>query len=363
MTVKVENERVRMTILIINAQPANQQYLVTLLENWGHRLLNATDGVEGIAVAVAELPDLIIADFEMSTMDGGEFVRRLRAEPAIESIPVVFDTAKQPWEQQVLSQSSGFLHVLTKLCEVEREAQQRPPAEHALEQYAARMQALSRRLVEVQEEERRHLARELHDEFGQILATITLHLHAARGLAGESAHSGLDECAKLLRDAGEQVRNLSLELRPTMLDTHGLEATLNWLAEKHRYRNGWVVQVSGHISSEMRSPNVEIACFRVAQEALTNVVRHAAARQVWIELRQSDEALELIVRDDGRGFDMALVQEQAVRRGCLGLLGMAERVQLLGGVLYVESVLGVGTQVRTSFPLSGAIELSEKMED
>ena len=219
---------------------------------------------------------------------------------------------------------------------------ERKRAEQALQEYAARLQALSRRLLEVQEEERRHLARELHDEFGQVLATITLHLHAARGLAGEAALPRLDECATLLQQAGEQVRSLALELRPTMLDTLGLEATLRWLAEQHQQRTGCEVQVVGHLSGAPLSPEMAIACFRVVQEALTNVVRHAAARHVWIELSQSESVLELVVRDDGVGFEVAPTQEQAARRGSLGLLGMAERVQLLGGSLHVESEPGAG---------------------
>ncbi len=229
-------------------------------------------------------------------------------------------------------------------------------AEQALQEYAARLQALSRRLLEVQEAERRHLARELHDEFGQVLATITLHLHAARGLAGEAALPRLDECATLLQQAGEQVRSLALELRPTMLDTLGLEATLRWLAEQHQQRTGCEVQVVGHLSGTPLSPEMAIACFRVAQEALTNVVRHAAARHVWIELSQSESVLELAVRDDGMGFDVAPTQAQAARRGSLGLLGMAERVQLLGGSLDVESEPGRGTRIRVSFRASEGSE-------
>ena len=155
---------------------------------------------------------------------------------------------------------------------------------------------------------------------------------------------GLDECAALLQQAGEQVRSLALELRPTMLDVLGLEATLRWLAERHQQRAGCEVQILGHLSGATPSPDLAIACFRVVQEALTNVVRHAAARHVWIELSHSDSVLEVVVRDDGTGFDVASTQEQAVRRGRLGLSGMLERVQLLGGTLAVESERGHGAR-------------------
>jgi signal transduction histidine kinase len=232
-----------------------------------------------------------------------------------------------------------------QLKEARRGAQER-------EQILERLQALSRRLLEVQEEERRHLARELHDEFGQILATITLHLHAARGMAGTAALPQLNECATLLQQAGEQVRSLALELRPTMLDTLGLEAALRWLAEQHQQRTGCEVQLVGQLSGTLLPPEMAIACFRVAQEALTNVVRHAMAQHVWIELNRSEILLELVVRDDGVGFNVAPSQVQPTTLGSLGLLGMRERVEIFGGSLKVESEPGRGTRVHASFPLT-----------
>jgi two-component system sensor histidine kinase UhpB len=210
---------------------------------------------------------------------------------------------------------------------------------------------LSRRLLEVQEAERRHLARELHDEFGQLLATINLHLHAARGVAGAEAKQHLEEATFLLQRAGAQVRSLALELRPTMLESAGVDATLRWLAEQHQSRTGIATEVVGRLVDDVPG-DLAICCFRVAQEALTNVVQHAAARHVSIELSRGDDALELIVRDDGVGFDVATKLEQATQRGRLGLLGMKERVQILGGSLKVDSAAGRGTEIRVSLPLA-----------
>jgi PAS domain S-box-containing protein len=226
-------------------------------------------------------------------------------------------------------------------------------AEQALRESADRLQHLSRRLLAVQEEERRHLSRELHDEFGQLLATITMHLHAAKGLAGEAARSRLEECSVLLQRAGAQVRSLALELRPTMLETAGLDSTLRWLAEQHQQRTGIATQVVGHVGDV--PGDAAIASFRAAQEALTNVVRHAQAQHVWIELSQSDSVLELMVRDDGVGFDVTRIRQQAASRGHLGLLGMKERVQILGGNLEVDSKPGFGTRIRISLPLAEPI--------
>jgi PAS domain S-box-containing protein len=223
-------------------------------------------------------------------------------------------------------------------------------AEQALRESADRLQLLSRRLLEVQEEERRHLARELHDEFGQLLATITVQLHAAKTLARESARSIIEECISILQRAGDEVRSLALELRPTMLDTAGLDATLRWLASQHEQRTGIATEVMGHLNEV--PGEVAIAAFRVIQEALTNVLRHAQAQHIWIELSQDGGAMELLVRDDGVGFDVAETLDWAANRGHLGLLGMKERVQILGGHLEVDSKPGLGTRIRLSLPLT-----------
>ncbi len=233
---------------------------------------------------------------------------------------------------------------------VNEEVTERVRAEQALQESAGRLQHLSRRLLTVHEEERRHLARELHDEFGQLLATTTLHLQAARSAAGSAAQASLAEAIALLQRAGTQVRSLALELRPVLLETAGLDATLRWLAKQHEQRTGIVTVVAGQVAEP--SGTVAIACFRVVQEALTNVLRHAAARQVWIELRQSDARLELAVRDDGAGFDVPSTLERAARGGHLGLVGMRERIEILGGQLRIDSRPGHGTSLRVSFPLA-----------
>jgi PAS domain S-box-containing protein len=225
-------------------------------------------------------------------------------------------------------------------------------AERSLRESAARLQHLSRRLLTVQEEERRHLARELHDEFGQLLATITLQLHAAKTVAGAAARSTLEECMSILQRAGDEVRSLALELRPTVLDTAGLDATLRWLASQHEQRTGTTTEVIGHLNDV--PGDVAIAAFRVVQEALTNVLRHARARRIWIELNQTDAGVEIAVGDDGVGFDVAETVERTSGLGHLGLLGMKERIEILGGNLKIDSRPGRGTHVRIWLPSKDA---------
>jgi signal transduction histidine kinase len=227
---------------------------------------------------------------------------------------------------------------------------ERVRAEKAVKESAERLQQLSRRLLSVQEEERRHLSRELHDEFGQLLATVTLHLQAAKSSAGAAAQPRLDECIALLQRAGAEVRNLALELRPMLLETAGLDATLRRLAGQHGARTGTPVEVVGHVGEV--SGEVAIAAFRVVQEALTNVVRHAKASHVRIDLDTGDASFHLAVCDDGVGFDVTRTLERASGRGNLGLLGMRERVELLGGSLEIDSQPRRGTRIHISLPLS-----------
>jgi signal transduction histidine kinase len=231
---------------------------------------------------------------------------------------------------------------------VNEDVTERVRAESALRESTDRLQHFSRRLLTVQEEERRHLSRELHDEFGQMLAGITLHLEAAKSLAGDAARSRLEECVVLIQHAGDQLRSLVLELRPTMLESAGLAPTLRWLAKQHEERTGMVTQVVGQLNDV--PSDLAIACFRAVQEALTNVIRHARARHVWIELNQTDAAIELEVRDDGVGFDVAKALDQAPGFGHLGLLGIKERVQILGGDMVVDSQPMRGTRIRISLP-------------
>jgi signal transduction histidine kinase len=146
----------------------------------------------------------------------------------------------------------------------------------------------------------------------------------------------------------QRVRDLALDLRPSVLDDLGLPAALRWYVDRFARD----ARVEAHLSIDAVprfAPELETACFRVAQEALTNVARHARARRVWLDLHVLAGALELSVRDDGIGFDTGAARERAVGGTSMGLLGMQERVSLVGGEFEVQSVQGGGTEVRARF--------------
>jgi signal transduction histidine kinase len=152
----------------------------------------------------------------------------------------------------------------------------------------------------------------------------------------------------------EQVHDLSLNLRPSMLDDLGLEPALRWYTKRQAALADLKAQVRAEPLEQRLDPMIETECFRVAQEALTNVVKHAKARTVTVELTQSDEQLHLWVRDDGVGFDVANAREQAVRGASLGVLSMEERATLAGGGLQYRATPGQGTEVHAWFPLKWA---------
>jgi signal transduction histidine kinase len=215
-------------------------------------------------------------------------------------------------------------------------------AARELGQKREELQALSRQLIEAQEAERRAVARELHDDFGQVLTAIKLNLMRKERDQAESI--------ALVDGAIARVRDLAHHLRPPMLDDLGLSASLRWYVDREARRAGLEAHLEIEPVQGRLAPTVETTCFRVTQEALTNVIRHAHATRVEVELRLAPDGPRLEVRDDGRGFDTLAARLTGDGQG---LLGMRERVALAGGELEIDSVPGRGTTVRAHFPREG----------
>jgi PAS domain S-box-containing protein len=216
------------------------------------------------------------------------------------------------------------------------------------------LQRVSRRLVEVQERERRHLARELHDEIGQLLTGLHLMLETAARSRRWTVKPKLLQAQALIGDLMKRVRDMSLDLRPPMLDDLGLLPALLWYFDRYTAQTGTeVIFKHGHIEGRRFPQEVETAAYRIAQEALTNVARHARVREATVRLWADDGILNVQVQDDGVGFD-----SQAAMTGdaSSGLLGMRERALSLGGYLTIDSAPGTGTRVAAELPLKGRSE-------
>ncbi|MCS6862427.1 MAG: PAS domain-containing protein, partial [Abditibacteriales bacterium] len=234
---------------------------------------------------------------------------------------------------------------------VAQDVTERKQTEDALKQMTYQLQTLSRRLLEAQEVERRRIARELHDELGQSLTAVKIILQTAQRLANVEPLAGwLDEGINVVSRTLQQVRDLSLDLRPSILDDLGLVAALRWYVDRTAQRTGLIIRFVADPVNGRLPPDVETASFRVAQEALTNVARHAHAKKVTVKVRQRDGELHLTISDDGIGFDVEAAQQRAAQGESLGLLGMQERVSLVGGRLTIQSTPQGGTTVQVVVP-------------
>jgi signal transduction histidine kinase len=221
---------------------------------------------------------------------------------------------------------------------------------HAGEQH---FKQLARSVWRVQEDERRRLARDLHDGIGQQLTALRHRLDAlTRSVDGVGdASSPLHQALEICDAAIQETRALSRLLRPQILDDLGLAAALNWLARHSAEGGGYEVEVD---IAELPVPmdgDLSTLIFRVAQEALTNVLKHAQARHVVIRLARRHDQLQLLLVDDGRGFDVDAAFEKASGGHSTGLASMRERVRLFGGRFTIVSRPGEGMQLRVLIPL------------
>ena len=229
-----------------------------------------------------------------------------------------------------------------------RDITERQRAEEALQQHAERLRALAARLAEVTEAERQRLARELHDQVGQNLTALGINLNIVRSQMPEEAaapvRSRLDDSLSLVEQTAARIRDVMADLRPPVLDDYGLVAALHWYGEQFAQRIDIAIAVEGEEPVPRLAAHVENALFRIAQEALTNVAKHAQATQVTVRVEVDSGTLRLVVADDGIGFDPVHLAEPDEGRGW-GLLTMTERAEAVGGRCRIESDPGQGVQV------------------
>lgn len=213
----------------------------------------------------------------------------------------------------------------------------------------------SRRLIEAQEAERRRISLELHDQVGQILTAVKMNLHALRkSCSGAEILSSIEKNLSVIDEAVDQVRDLSVDLRPHLLDDFGLVVAVRWYLVRQAKNSGVAVEfVSLSLKDDDRFPAaLETACFRIVQEGVTNILRHAHASCISVRLERAGDYLVLVIGDDGVGFDVKAVRAAGPTTATLGLRGMEERALAVGGTLTIDSVAALGTQICASFPLS-----------
>jgi signal transduction histidine kinase len=344
----------RLRVLVLEDEPADAELeLAALTEGGFECAATLADGRAAFEAAFAPGRfDLVLADYRLPDYTGLEALEHVRRRDAL--VPFMLVSGAMGEERAVEALRSGatdyvLKHGLARLAsavrralEERREHERHLATRKALELSQERLRALSRRLLEVQEDERGRLARDLHDDIGQALTALKIQLES---------RARVEECVDTVRHTLERVRQLSLNLRPLQLDDLGLVAALRSHLDRQTSIGGLAPHFDALEAPSGVAPEVETACFRVAQEAINNVLRHARARNLWLRLFTADGRLALSLRDDGSGFDLEAARRRGAAGASLGLVGMEERVALAGGTLDLRSALGQGTVLLATFPL------------
>jgi signal transduction histidine kinase len=382
----------KVTVLTVDDNEALRYSLVRSLTGAGYRVIEARTGAEALEL-VKQLPDLVTLDVNLPDTHGFDLCKQIKSDPLTAHIPILHlsSTFTDP-DARVQGLASGADAYLTepidraelvatvgallRLKNAENMArQQAMAAEQArrelavlnasleervkertleLERTNESLRALSIRLLQSQDEERRRIARELHDGVGQLLAAIKMGTSA---LAGESSHlstrgqRNIDDMEGMIDEAIRGIRTMSHLLHPPLLDECGLASALRWYVEEFSKRSGIQVQFDCSDSLPRFSAEVETSIFRVVQECLGNIHRHSGSAAARIHLESEQDVVRLEVQDQGCGISPDRLREISTGgRSGVGVRGMQERVKQLGGDLHIHSQ-GQGTLIGVTLPL------------
>ena len=348
-------------ILLVEDRPADVALIAHLLRHAGRDILvRAVDTEKAFEAALdGEPPDLILSDYRLPTFDGRkalEIAKRL-----VPRVPFIFvtgamgeeiaiETLKEGATDYVLkSRLSRLVPAVNRALRESEQRRQHDLAEEMLQRSHDQLRALTGRLQSVREEERTRIAREVHDELGQALTGIKLDLSWLAGrLPGATGLQRKIKAMSAQIDATiHAVRRIATELRPGVLDNLGLVAAIEWQAADFQSRTGIPCEVRSAIQDELLDQEFSTVCFRIFQETLTNIIRHAQATRVEVSLAQEGRDLVLSVQDNGCGIS----EKNVIHNHSIGLIGMRERAAQLGGHVSFRGQSAQGTTVTLRVPL------------
>lgn len=338
------------TILVIEDEANIRENIMDLLELADFHVVGAENGEVGVQMAHEHAPDLIVCDIIMPRLDGHGVLQALRGDSATATIPFIFLTAKADRQSQRAGMELGADDYLSKPflpAELLGAVKTRLDKQALVE--TQRLRILSRKLAVAQEVERHRIARELYDEVNQPLTGLRLLLEMVGRYPPEAIAGRLEEAQAMVGDLIARVYDMSLDLRPVMLDYLGLLATLTWYFERYTAQTRVRVHFEQTELATHLPPEVEITAFRIVQEALSNVARHAGVSEVVVRLHKRADLLHVEVEDQGIGFDLGPVLTSATASG---LAAMSERAFALDGQLTISSLPGVGTHVVARLPVA-----------
>jgi len=360
-----DGERAAQSVLVVDDVSMNLEIITSQLEKRGYLTLVARSGQEAVERAASAHPDLILLDVLMPGIDGFETCRRLKQREATRDIPVIFMTALTSIDDKIEGFRVGAVDYVTKPINAEEVAtrvvthlkldalrrQQAAQNRQLRQEIAARERDMRSKREEAREDERKHIAREMHDELGQHLSAIRLELSFVRmrwGTDNPELREKVQSVQKSIDGVIHVVRDLVARLRPVVLDM-GIASALEWLVCE--FRNSSQVKCELQIDEQVTQLSAwqTSIVFRLVQESLTNIGRHARARGAQVSLQRQSGAYVLTVCDDGLGFDPAKIGIKS-----LGIQGMRERAQLLDGQLDLRTRPGEGTSIVVTFPAKAA---------
>jgi signal transduction histidine kinase len=411
----VKTTKTKGAILIADDVLANLHVLASMLKQHGYKPRPVTNGALALKAARHSRPDLILLDVKMPDMDGYETCRQIKADPDLAEIPVLFISGLNQPMDKVKAFQAGGVDYITKPFQFEEVAarigthldlsrqkrelreshNQLQKAQMALRNACAMLEQrvlertanllaantrlqkevaraenaekerreVLRRFVTAQEDERRRVATELHDQLGQHLAAVKLWLtqFETSERRTDATIAAVGELQQAVNDIMKEVHRLASELRPVSLNPMGLCAALRrhvseW-SERTRIAADFICDSPNHLGLPSFAENI---IYRVVQEALTNVAKHAQATEVCVSLAVHGDRAVATIKDNGNGFDTEAILSHADIRQRLGLLGMQERVDLANGTFEVKSTTGAGTTILVTFP-RGAVEQKKAM--
>ncbi|MBF0144567.1 MAG: response regulator [Magnetococcales bacterium] len=362
-------------ILVVDDQPANLRAMQRLLQGIPATVTLAKGGEPALALCMQHQFALALIDVHMPDMSGFELADYLRGAERTRNIPLIFITAaltderhtlrgyqtgavdyiQKPIDDRILrSKVEVFLELHNAREELRRHrdhlSQRVAERTASLEQAQTKLHALNRHLIRVREEERRHIAQAMHDEMGNTLAQqkMTIEWLQLNHFDHDRLWQELERLKHQVEDAIAKVRHLTLMMRPPILDQCGLAAALEWQAAEFEKTSGIPCLVETGMGETILDEDGKIALFRILQESLTNVSRHARATEVRIDLTRDSDCVRLVIEDNGRGIADDILTDPL---GNLGLRGMEERACQNGGELHIESSRQ-GTRITANMPIS-----------
>jgi signal transduction histidine kinase len=341
------------SVLIVDDEPTARETLIAILEGEGYDLHQAKDGTQALQMLKQFQPDLILLDVMMPGMDGFEVCRRIRATSALAELPIILLTALGDRDSLLRGIESGADDFLSKPPD-RRELVARVRTITRLNRYRTlveqreNIRRMAERVVAAQEEERQRISRELHDDLGQALTT---HLLALRNLQGDLSlpqKTLFERLQSLYNQSYEifgKIRSIARDLRPPVLDALGLKVAMQTYCSEFTRRTHLPVIFESEDSLPEIPDAYKITLYRTLQEALTNVIKHAQASQVWVDLSMDDDLVTLTIQDNGVG----IIRKKSGSNG-IGLAGLRERITIAGGTLTISSRPKRGTILSAQFP-------------